>query len=319
MNELLRIENLFVRDEDRILLKEVSLSLPENETLAFIGESGSGKTLTLKAILSLLPDDVEVTGGSVFLSGKDMYALKAREKRKLLGGNVGFVPQNTVNYLHPLLRIGDQMCDGYVTFHGRKSRKEAEEKAVKLLKSVGINDAERVMNSYPAELSGGMRQRVNIAGALMMDPPLLISDEPTSALDRIVQKQVADLYLSLLEKRKLSLIIVSHDLVFVSRIADKIAVFYSGRIVETGTKDELFQSPVHPYTKALFALSPSLEQDRTEPLKEIKGYISEEDRKRDGCPFAPRCPHAINECFTFSEVIGLSPTHSVLCRLGSVK
>ena len=319
MNELLKITDLSVRDEDRALLREVSLSLRENETLAFIGESGSGKTLTLKAILSLLPDDVKVTGGSVRLAGRDMYGLKAGEKRRLLGENVGFVPQNTVNYLHPLLRIGSQMCDGYVTFHGRRSRKEAEEKAVRLLKSVGINDPERVMTSYPAELSGGMRQRVNIEGALMMDPPLLIYDEPTSALDRIVQKQVADLYLSLLEERKLSLIIVSHDLVFVSRIADRIAVFYSGRIVESGTKDELFTEPVHPYTKALLALSPSLEQDRKEPLKEIKGYISEDDRKRNGCPFAPRCPHAKEECFSFTEVIRLSGTHSVLCRLGRVK
>ena len=316
MKELLEIRNLPVRDEDRVLLKDVSLTLHENETLAFIGESGSGKTLTLKAILSLLPDDVTVTEGSVSLSGSDMYGLSAKDKRKLLGTCVGFVPQNTVSYLHPMIRIGSQMCDGYITFHGRKSRKEAWEKAVKLLERVGISDPERVMTSYPAELSGGMRQRVNIACALMMDPPFLISDEPTSALDRVVQKQVADLYLSLIKDRKLSLVIVSHDLVFVSRIADTIAVFYSGRVVEKGTKDELFSHPVHPYTKALLDLSPSLEQDRRRPLKEIRGYISEDDRKRNGCPFAPRCPHASKECFSFSEVISISETHTVMCMLG---
>lgn len=315
MNEILRIDGLSLRDEDKMLLDSVSIGLMPSQTIAFIGESGSGKTMTLKSILSLLPRDVSKTSGTVLLDGSDIYSLSPKERRRLLGTTLGFVPQNTVNYLHPLLRVADQMTDGFINFNGRRMRKEALRKAGSLLERVGIADPERVLSSYPSELSGGMRQRVNIAAALMMDPPLLLSDEPTSALDRIVQMQVADLYLSLLEERKLSLVLVSHDLVFVKRIADLVAVFYSGHVVEQGTKEEIFSEPMHPYTKALIALTPTLEQDKTKPLEEIKGYISEDDRRRSGCPFAPRCPHARPACMERIRTVSVSPSHSVSCIL----
>ena len=182
MNEILRIDGLSLRDEDKMLLDSVSIGLMPSQTIAFIGESGSGKTMTLKSILSLLPRDVSKTSGTVLLDGSDIYSLSPKERRRLLGTTLGFVPQNTVNYLHPLLRVADQMTDGFINFNGRRMRKEALRKAGSLLERVGIADPERVLSSYPSELSGGMRQRVNIAAALMMDPPLLLSDEPTSAL-----------------------------------------------------------------------------------------------------------------------------------------
>ena len=315
MNEIVRIDGLSVRDSRRYLLRDISLSLQLGSSLAFIGESGSGKTMTIKSILGILPDDTEVEKGKVTLFQSDILSISDKEKRRLLCENVGFVPQNTVNYLHPLLKISDQITDGYTRLHGRGSKKEALKIAGKLLESVGITDPERVLSSYPSLLSGGMKQRVNIASALMNDPSLLISDEPTSALDKVVQKQVAELYLDLRENSGMSLIVVSHDLVFVKKIADRVAVFYAGEIVEVGESDEIFSNPLHPYTKALISLSPSLVRDKSKPLKEIKGYITEKDRRNIGCPFASRCISARKECLESVEVKEVSETHFVRCVL----
>ena len=315
MNEIVRIDSLSVRDSRRYLLRDISLSLQLGSSLAFIGESGSGKTMTIKSILGILPDDTEVEKGKVTLFQSDILSISDKEKRRLLCENVGFVPQNTVNYLHPLLKISDQITDGYTGLHGRGSKKEALEIAGKLLESVGITDPERVLSSYPSLLSGGMKQKVNIASALMNHPSLLISDEPTSALDKVVQKQVAELYLDLRKNSLMSLIVVSHDLVFVKKIADRVAVFYAGEIVEVGESDEIFSNPLHPYTKALISLSPSLVRDKSKPLKEIKGYITEKDRRNIGCPFASRCISARKECLESVEVKEVSETHFVRCVL----
>lgn len=315
MNEIVRIDSLSVRDSRRYLLRDISLSLQLGSALAFIGESGSGKTMTIKSILGILPDDTEVEKGKVTLFQSDILSISDKEKRRLLCENVGFVPQNTVNYLHPLLKISDQITDGYTRLHGRGSKKEALKIAGKLLESVGITDPERVLSSYPSLLSGGMKQRVNIASALMNHPSLLISDEPTSALDKVVQKQVAELYLDLRKNSLMSLIVVSHDLVFVKKIADRVAVFYAGEIVEVGESDEIFSNPLHPYTKALISLSPSLVRDKSKPLKEIKGYITEKDRRNIGCPFASRCISARKECLESVEVKEVSETHFVRCVL----
>ena len=315
MNEIVRIDNLSVIDSRRYLLRDISLSLNLGSSLAFIGESGSGKTMTIKSILGILPDDTEVEKGKVTLFKSDILSISDKEKRRLLCENVGFVPQNTVNYLHPLLKISDQITDGYTRLHGRGSKKEALVIAGKLLESVGITDPERVLSSYPSLLSGGMKQRVNIASALMNHPSLLISDEPTSALDKVVQKQVAELYLDLRKNSLMSLIVVSHDLVFVKKIADRVAVFYAGEIVEVGESDEIFSNPLHPYTKALISLSPSLVRDKSKPLKEIKGYITEKDRRNIGCPFASRCISARKECLESVEVKEVSETHFVRCVL----
>lgn len=315
MNEIVRIDGLSVRDSRRYLLRDISLSLQLGSSLAFIGESGSGKTMTIKSILGILPDDTAVEKGKVTLFQSDILSISDKEKRRLLCENVGFVPQNTVNYLHPLLKISDQITDGYTRLHGRGSKKEALKIARTLLDSVGITDPERVLSSYPSLLSGGMKQRVNIASALMNHPSLLISDEPTSALDKVVQKQVAELYLDLRKNSLMSLIVVSHDLVFVKKIADRVAVFYAGEIVEVGESDEIFSNPLHPYTKALISLSPSLVRDKSKPLKEIKGYITEKDRRNIGCPFASRCISARKECLESVEVKEVSETHFVRCVL----
>ncbi len=314
-NNLLSVSNLTVKDDKGLLLSGLNLSVKEGETIAFIGESGSGKTMSLKAILSLLPEDTELVSGSVTLKGESLYDLKDKEKRALLGFSVGFVPQNTVNYLHPLLKIKEQMIDGYLSFNGRKSKKAALQRAKELLIRVGIEDADRVLDAYPSELSGGMRQRVNIATALMMSPSLLISDEPTSAIDRIVQRQVAELYMSLIKEHKESLIIVSHDLKLAEKLADRVVVFYSGRIVEEGEKKEIFSSPHHPYTKALIAITPTLTLDKSKPLEEIKGYLKGEDRNREGCVFYSRCKYKREECKCFNEYRKISDTHFSRCLL----
>lgn len=315
MKMVARVEDLSVRDTKGLILKDVSLCLHEKECVGIIGESGSGKTMTMKALLGILPEDVEAAYSSLVINGVEMKGLSRREKRRVLGSSVGFVPQNTVDYLHPFIKIGRQMVDGYLTFN-RKSRKEAYQRAGELLLSTGIEDFRRVMDSYPSELSGGMRQRVNIAMAMMCSPRLIIADEPTSALDSIVRVQVSKLYFDIGRNNDFALLIVSHDLEFMRKYCDRIVVMYAGRILEEGDTEEVFSNPLHPYTKALIALSPALEFDRSRRLPEIAGFVPEAGRETELCIFAPRCPYRCERCRNRVEKIE-KEGHQVLCNLYS--
>ena len=278
-----------------ILIHDVSLEVGENECVGIIGESGSGKTMTARAILGLLSRDLKLEAEEMTLDGEDLLAMNPRQKRDTIGKKIGFVPQNTVAYLHPLIRIRSQIADGYQKA-GRGTKKEGEAKAEKLLALVGIHDPVRVMNSYPGQLSGGMRQRVNIAMALMCDPRLIIADEPTTALDCIVQKQVTELFFQLHEQYNTAILMISHNLTMLKKYCDRIVVMYAGQVVEAGTTEEVFEHPSHPYTKALMEVIPRLDQDPNVPLLEIPGYVPEKDRGRSSCLFADRCPNCRPQC-----------------------
>lgn len=313
MSDVVRLEHLCVRDSKGVLINDISLVIHERESVGIIGESGSGKTMTIKALLGILPPDVSMSREKLEIDGIDMSRLSRSEKRRLRGTRIGFVPQNTVDYLHPYLRISEQMIDGYMTYE-KTSRAKALEKARMLLASTGIDDVERVMRSYPAELSGGMRQRVNIAMAMMCSARLIIADEPTSALDSIVRRQVARLYFDLGGRSEFSILLVSHDLEFMRTYCDRIIVMYAGSIVEEGPTEDIFSSPLHPYTKALLSLVPDFCYDRAKKLPELPGFVPDEGRDRPGCIFYDRCPHRMDECVNSVSRICMDG-RSVLCNL----
>ena len=294
-NRLVQTNGVTVRAGDQALIYNVDFHIDTNEIVGIAGESGSGKSMLTKVILNILPKDCRQTDGEVVVLGQRMNGLTNQAKDKLITSGLGLVPQNTVVYLHPLIKIQSQMIDGYI--HRKLgSKKEAIEKASGLLKEVGIDDPKRVLNSYPAQLSGGMRQRVNIAMALMSDPKLLIADEPTTALDCVVQQQVLDLFVQLNQTRHVAIIMISHNLDLLRAYCSRVYVMYAGRIVESGNADAVFNDPKHPYTKALLSLIPGLEVDKTKPLAELPGMVPEKDRDRTSCIFAPRCPKAADAC-----------------------
>ena len=313
MSDVVRISGCNISDSKGVILSDISLSIGERECVGIIGESGSGKTMTVKAMLGILPEDVEMTCDRIEIDGVDISKLKRRELRRIRGTNIGLVPQNTVDYLHPYIRIKDQMIDGYLTYHKVK-RRDALMKATELLVHTGIQDTMRVLDSYPSELSGGMRQRVNIAMAMMCSPRLIIADEPTSALDSIVRHQVAKLFFTLGEEEGFSILLVSHDLEFMRKYCDRILVMYAGRIVEEAETEKLFSDPRHPYTRALLSLVPDFNYDRKDKLPELPGFVPEDDRGRKSCIFADRCPYCRPECLKSVRRID-DDGHMVMCNL----
>lgn len=295
-NQLLEICNCSVRSQDgKALISGVSLSVGENERVGIIGESGSGKSMTVKALLGIVPKGLCVEAESIQLGGIELLKCDESEKKKIIGTQIGFVPQNTVAYLHPLIKIKNQIADGFLAYR-LGDAKAARQKANELLRQVGISEPERVLNSYPGQLSGGMRQRVNIAMALMCSPQLIVADEPTTALDCIVQKQVTELFFRLSEQKGTAILMVSHNLAMLKKYCDRIVVMYAGQIVEMGDTEQIFTCPGHPYTKALIDVIPKLNQERDKPLVEIPGYVPEVNRDRKDCLFYDRCPHATERC-----------------------
>ena len=315
MAELLSFRSLYARDERHTILAGLSLHVGRGETVALVGESGCGKTMSIGSLLDLLPDDVSVTAGSVLFNGHDVLSYSGRERDEKLYSHVGFVPQNTSDSLFPLMTVAKGMTDAYIRRHPETGRKAALKRAEALLSSLGIDDAGRVLSLYPFQLSGGMKQRINIASALMDDIELLVADEPTSALDIHIRRQIETLYTSLAGRNGLSMLIVSHDLGFVRSIADRIYVMYAGRIVEEGTCREIFSDPIHPYTKSLIALGTMWKRDREHDLPELSGPASVPDRESPACAFFPRCPFHCGSCSRAVEYRAISNTHSVRCVL----
>lgn len=307
-DRILDIQGLCARDSVEDLLVDVSLHVATGGRTAIVGESGCGKTMTLRSLLHTLPPDVEVCAGRIRFMGEDALALKGEALREKLYMRIGHVGQNTSENLHPLLKVSRQLTD-----FSPLGRKEALDKATALLESLSIKDPGRVLSSYPGELSGGMRQRVNMAIALMKDAPLLIADEPTSALDAHVRRQVEDLYHALCQREGLSLLLISHDLSFVRRIADRVYVMYAGRVVEEGSVGEVFDEAAHPYTKALASLSGRRSLDRTRDLDEIGGSVPDKGRGDPSCAFASRCPYAAGDCHNALSYRHLGGSHYVRC------
>lgn len=247
--------------QGRTLVRDMGVEVAPGSLVGVVGESGAGKTLFARACLGLLPAGVRMRAGRVDLMGRDPFACEPRALRELLGRHVGYVPQNSVSYLHPGLKVSAQLSDGYRTWR-HASRAQGRARALRLLDQVGIDDPERVLESYPGELSGGMRQRVNIAMALMAEPLLVVADEPTAALDAITRVQVAELLQRVCEERGAALLMVSHDLGLVRRICQSVLVMRAGALVEAGDASEVLTHPARPYTQALLAAVPRVGQPR---------------------------------------------------------
>lgn len=315
MNETVVLNNLHIKTGDNTLVNKTSLIIEHGEIFGLVGESGSGKTLTAKAIINLLPEGLTYSADEIITAGKNMLNSSPEEKREHIGKNVGYIPQNTVFYLHPMIKIKNQISDGYI-YHMHKTKKEALEKAEALLKKVGFENPKTVLNYYPWQLSGGMRQRCNIAMALMNDPKLLIADEPSTALDSTVQKQVMELFKTINEELKISILLISHDLGLIKDYSHSLAVMYAGQIVESGYSKTVFSNPKHPYTQLLIKIIPSLKIRKNEPLAEIPGFVQEKGRDDNGCLFIKRCPKAMDICKEYvKEHIDDNLDHYYRCNL----
>jgi peptide/nickel transport system ATP-binding protein len=278
---------------DVAALSDVSLTLGKGRTLAVVGESGSGKTTIAMAVMGLLPAEAEVAGRILF-QGIDVLALSRASRRRLRGARMALVFQDPYSVLNPAMRIGEQIGEGLV-HHRRLTRRAARARAIELLDEVGIGAAAAVAAAYPHELSGGMRQRALIAGALAAEPELLILDEPTTALDVTIEAQILDLLEELRHRRQLTTLLITHNLGVVRRFADDIAVLYAGQVVEQGATLDVLAGPLHPYSKGLLAALPRLGV-RAARLASIEGRLPDLRRPGDACRFQPRCPFAVAAC-----------------------
>ncbi|MEV0776205.1 ABC transporter ATP-binding protein [Streptomyces sp. NPDC050433] len=275
----------------------VSYSVDAGETLAVLGESGSGKSVTAQAIMGIL--DVppgRITGGEVLFKGQDLLTTKEDRRRKIRGADMAMIFQDALSSLNPVLSVGAQLGEMFVVHRGT-SRKEARAKAVELMDRVRIPAAKERVNDYPHQFSGGMRQRIMIAMAMALEPSLIIADEPTTALDVTVQAQVMELLADLQRELNMGLILITHDLGVVADVADKIAVMYAGRIVESAPVHDIYKAPAHPYTRGLLDSIPRLDQ-KGRDLYAIKGLPPNLQRIPAGCAFNPRCPRAQDICRT---------------------
>ena len=271
-------------------LSSISLKARKGSTLALVGESGSGKSTVALAAMGLLPQEATIPSGRILFDGQDIMIMNAEERRRLRGSRIGLIFQDPFSVLNPSLRIGDQVGEGLV-YHRGFSTKRAFARAIELLDEVGIVKPEAVAKAYPHELSGGMRQRALIAGALASEPDLLILDEPTTALDVTIEAQILDLLEQLRRQRGLTMVFISHNLGVVRRIADEVAVLYAGQIVEQGRTEDVLQRPIHPYAKGLLAAIPRL-GEKNGRLAAIPGRLPDLRNPPSGCRFAKRCPFA---------------------------
>ena len=290
----------------------LSFDVRPGEVLGIVGESGCGKSVTAMSLMRLLPSTARISGRAEF-EGRDLLALPEREMQRLRGSAIGMVFQDPLSALNPVLTIGYQVAEA-VAVHQKVPMKVAWERAVDMLRRVGLPDPESRARMYPHQISGGQRQRVMIAMAFVLNPRLVIADEPTTALDVTVQRQVLDLMLELREQYGTAVILITHDLGVVAQTCDRVLVMYAGRAVEVGTVHEIFHQPRHPYTQALLAAVPRLEGPRTPRLPSISGQPPDIFNSPTGCPFHPRCPRAIEQCP--AEMPGetpYSPTQMARC------
>jgi peptide/nickel transport system ATP-binding protein len=282
-----------------LAVQDLSLTIAPREVLGLVGESGSGKSVTSLALMRLLPPQARVAGEILITNGngsaQDVLRLPVEEMRNLRGSQMAMIFQEPMTALNPVMRVGEQIAEA-VAVHAQVTRKAAWERAVAVMEDVAIPNPSLRARDYPYQLSGGMRQRVMIAMAVVNHPALLIADEPTTALDVTVQAQILELLAELREKFGLAMLFISHDLAVVSKVADRIAVMYAGNLVELGSKHEIFRAPAHPYTRGLLNAVPTLKTDRTRPLQTIEGTVPPVHAVPPGCPFEPRCDFRIADC-----------------------
>ncbi len=320
---LLQVTDLCVefetRDGTAKVLDEVSLELRAGETLGIVGESGCGKSMTALSIMRLIPSPPgEITAGQVRLSGTDLLSLDERRMRDIRGKDISMIFQEPMTSLNPVFTVGEQIAES-LRLHEGISEKDAAKRAVGILKSVGIPEPEARAESYPHQLSGGMRQRVMVAIALACGPKVIIADEPTTALDVTVQAQIFDLLRDLNQHLRTAIILITHDMGAIAEMTDRVTVMYAGRVVEEGPVEAILEAPRHPYTQGLIACVPQLDPNpgrERPPLEEIPGVVPAMTRLGSGCAFAPRCKHAFARCHDERpERLPVGSGHSAACWL----
>ena len=324
---LLKVTDLIVDFKTRAgnarVLDHISLEVAEGEILGIVGESGCGKSMTALSIMGLIPSPPgQITSGSIMLAGQELVGLDHDALRKIRGKEIGMIFQEPMTSLNPVFTVGDQIAEA-VQLHEGVTAKAAAARAVEMLKSVEIPEAEMRANAYPHQLSGGMRQRVMIAMALSCRPRVLIADEPTTALDTTVQAQIFDLLQDLQDDMGTAIIMITHDMGAIAEMADQVAVMYAGKVVEKGRVETVLSKPDHPYTKGLITCVPHLSANPSpvrERLMEIPGVVPALTDLGNGCAFAPRCAVALDKCRHESPSLKASQTdHLAACWVAESK
>lgn len=300
MNKVLEVKDLHVSFDTYAgevkAVRGVSFDLKEGEVLAIVGESGCGKSVTAQTIMKLNPmPPARIVNGEIILADKNIVKASEKDMMKIRGKDVSMIFQDPMTCLNPTMQVGKQLTEA-IRHHQNLTQEQAHKEAIRLLEIVKIPNAEQRSRQYPHEFSGGMRQRVMIAMALSCAPKLLIADEPTTALDVTIQAQIMDLLKEIKEQTNTAIILITHDLGVVASMADRVAVMYAGKIVETGTAEDIFYRPSHPYTRALLKSLPKTDMDRSVRLVSIAGTPPDLLNPPVGCPFASRCPHTMKLC-----------------------
>ena len=303
---ILSIKNLrtsfAMRAADVVAVDGVSIDIAAGECVGIVGESGCGKTTTGLSIMRLLPKNGQVSGGQIFFDGKDLATLSEKEMRSVRGNSIALIPQDPMTSLNPVMRIGDQIAEGYIIHRGA-SKEEARQRALDVLRMVEMPMPEERLNQFPHELSGGLRQRVMIAMALVCEPKVLIADEPTTALDVTIQAQILDILDGLREKLNMAVILITHDMGVIASRTDRVVVMYAGKVVEEADTKTLFTRMNHPYTQALLASVPKIDNITGGRLLSIPGLPPDLSKTIVGCRFAPRCTYATDQCRTSEPAI----------------
>ncbi len=314
--EIEKLQTHFFTDRGEIpAVDRIDLSINKGEILGIVGESGCGKSVTSLSIMRLIPNPPgKIVGGSIRFKGEDLVNASESRMREIRGNEIAMIFQEPMTSLNPVFTIGDQIGEA-IRIHTKASKKEARKRSVEMLKKVGIPRAEQIVDEYPHQLSGGMRQRVMIAMAMACDPELLIADEPTTALDVTIQAQILDLMRKLNEESGTAILLITHDLGVVAEMCHRVIVMYAGNVVEQGDMRTILKDPKHPYTVGLINSIPKLEEKR-ERLYSIPGNVPIPGSLTVGCRFAPRCEHATDKCRTqMPELIQISEGHWSRCWL----
>lgn len=315
---ILEVKNLnmgfYIDEKFYPVLKDINFNLKYQKIHAIVGESGSGKTLSCMSILKLLPSNSQITSGEIIYKNKDLLKLNEKEIKKYRGREIALIPQDPMTSLDPLYTIFDQLYE-VIDIHYKMTRNDAKEFIIDTLKKVNIINPEERLNNYPHQLSGGMKQRIIIACALLGKAKIIIADEPTTALDVTIQAQIMQLLLKLKNENNVSIIFITHDLALVSQYCDEVSVMYNGQIVENANAYDIFDSPKHPYTKALIESTPTITGNKR--IETIYGNVPSIYDKIDGCPFHLRCKYCFHTCKKINPNFKKVDNHIVRCHLYS--